>query len=48
MGHRPLQNVHKRGPITNQAGGNYVISALDTIFIIFLQIPVTFSLFVFS
>ena len=24
MGNRHLQNVRKRGPITNQAGGNYV------------------------
>ena len=28
MGNRPLQNVRKRGPITNQAGGNYETSAL--------------------
>ena len=31
MGNRPLQNVRKRGPITNQVGGNYVTSALDMI-----------------
>ena len=31
MGNRPLQNVRKHGPITNQAGGNYMTSALDMI-----------------
>ena len=41
MGNRPLQNVRKRGPITSQAGGNYVTSAVDIIVLSFLQIPVT-------
>ena len=35
MGNRPRQKVRKRGPITNQAVGNYVTSALGIIFIIF-------------
>ena len=48
MGNRPLQNVCKRGPVRNQVGGNYVTFALDIIFILFLQIPVTFRPFVFD
>ena len=48
MGNRTLQNVRKRRPITIQAGGNYVTSTLDMIGSIVLQIPVTFSPFVFS
>ena len=47
MGNRPLQNVRICGPIKNRASVNYVTSALDVILIIFLQILVTFSLFVF-
>ena len=50
MGNCPLLNVRERGPITNRAGGNYVTQFYPgyNFYIFFVQIPVTFSLFVFS